>query len=1640
MKKIFSLITALGMACALYAQTPANDDCAGLIDLGTAPGCTPTVYSNVGATPSNIGNDNLPSCFNSGTAQRDVWFMFTCPDTLFEFRITLTGVGANSIENPEFAVYRGDCEFDGLAELLCAKADVGENSLFLDVTGLTPGAQYFIRVSDYSLTATPNSGDFTLCVDKIPPIVTIDQGSSTLCEGTLYDSGGPDGDYGPNEDYTFVICPSTPAACITFTLEYFNIEEFGFELLSFYDGDNTNVPPITQINSGFFGEPVGGGGVCFQVQASSGCLTVQFQSDDFTEFEGWKGSWTCSTQPCPQQETLSVSTGVSNEDIAEAVSTPLTTVTVTSVNCDEGAYGTFSFPTADNPIGLQKGLVLTSGGADLVVGPNLLTGNGFALGLDGDADLDFLSQQGNGQQSFDACVIEMDVVANTDELVFEYVFGSEEYPEFVNSFNDIFAFLISGPGIAGDPGLGGAKNIAVLPFTNTPVQINSVNNDVNWQYYRNNEGEQLASQVLEYDGLTADTLGIKKSLTARSAVIPCNTYHLKIAVADRGDFALDSGVFMSDIKAGAPEIVVQFTAGIDYLTESCLPGVQDLVVLSIQKAQPNPVKYKVTIGGTATLGTDYTLGIPDTITFLPGQTQLSFPIAPISDAISEGTETITIQLSNDYGCGEVILKTITIELKEKAEVEVIGGDTLFVCTGGTLQLTATGAAEYFWAPPGAVSNPFIANPTITPTQDIWLEVSGTVGVCTDVDSVFIDIIDPEIDVVALSDTNICVGTQVFLQAINNVNSTGLVWTPATGLDDENSTTPIATPSVTTKYTATINIAGCSVSDFVTINVDTLFFPDLVDESTICQNYSLQLGNMLNSTTEYLWTPTTGLNDPTSSGPIATPDVTTTYTLTATSANGYCSQTESVTVNVTPANVEIGGDDYLEICLGETVDLTAQSSPAGATVQWSPSFYVSNTTGPTTTASPDESVTIFATYTINGCLVRDSVRIRVDSLPDQTIVLVPDKEIYCPGDTILILSPNEDNPVYQPGNFPDIQIEWLPAPGQETPVEKWNMVLTADKTDTLYRVLTNRGCLDTSSVIIPVGVPPDIIIQATPENVCPGGTSQINVTVDPPDTKLEWQDMPPTLSCSTCPDPIATLTQTTTYTVTTPGATCPSSLSVTINVIPPPALNLPANPTFCIGGNGILLNTISEPGVQYEWSPATGLDDPDIATPTATPTTETTYSVIATLLTPPGCSSTGTVTVAIDQPFTLDLANDTTICAGKSVRLSQTNLPGITYNWSPNVGLDDPGIATPTATPTTGTTYTVMAVRTACTFNGSVTIDVLQNPMLNLPADPELCPGGDTLLNTITEQGVDYQWTPATGLDDPFSATPTASPAATTTYSVKAETQVGGCISEGTVTVTRASATIDAGPPQAVCFGDNASLTATTTGTAGTITWPPFGVEGSTFSPAPLVSTTYTALLTYGPGCTTSDSVQVTVVPGVTLSAITATPDPSELVCVGLPITLEVEVTPATAIVTWLQNDTLLNGIRGDSVTFVPSVPEGTALFTVIATAANNCTATAGPITYTFRRCIAVPNAFTPNNDAVNDTFGPVLFGTNTEVTTFHVFNRWGKKVFEATPSQQRWDGTDDGKESPSDVYAYYIVVQYADGTEETLKGDIALLR
>lgn len=1254
-----------------WAQ-PINDNCSGLIDLGVAPACPEGVfYTNVGATASDIGFENNPTCFNGGGTQRDVWFSFIASDTLFDYTITVTGLtdgaGSTAMLNPQIALYRGDCEVDGLAELLCVSAENGENIVELDALGLTPNVVYFIRINDYSATATPNSGTFQLCVGPLQPVNTIDEGGSTLCSGELYDSGGPDGDYSDNENHVFTICPSQPHSCINFSLTYYNIEASEFiqtDNLVFYDGDGVNPANIIgQVGDSNFGGDFGGGGVCYSVQASSGCLTVQFVSDGSNTFEGFAGSWECSALACDPPQSIDVQSDITETDIIDFISTPQTIATITNIDCPQNAYGIFEGGD-DTDLGLERGLLLTSGGINLAFGPNDQGGATQNNNAPGDADLDYLSSLTNGETSNDACILELDVFAATNELTFEYIFGSEEYPEYVNDiFNDIFAFLISGPGIVGDPNIGNQLNIAVLPNgNNTPVEINSVNNLTNWEYFRNNIGG-LSTQ---YDGLTSDYLGVKKSLTARAQVLPCNTYHLKLAIADRGDFSFDSGVFISELRGGTPDVAVRFNSGIDYLIEDCT-NVPDEVVIRLNSALEDTVTYKVTIGGTATLNVDYLLTLPSQITFLPGQTEFSFPIQVLSDLLAEGTETITISLTNDFGCGEVVYVLTTIELRDELIVEISAGqDTVLVCEGGSISLVADGAATYFWTPPSLFSNPSIADPVLTPTASGWVTVTGNVGPCVDVDSIYVQIVAPTIEVTALDPIAICQGDNVRLVASNNVNNQNLTWTPADGLNDPNSPTPIASPQFTTTYTASVEVAGCIVTDTITIDVSPFEFPVLNNDTTICENYSVQLAELFPTgsvTTTYLWSPAESLNDPTISGPIATPDVTTTYQLTAISANGACTNTAEVTVTVLAADVAITNPDTTEICLGTSITLTAVTNTGNANnLVWSPNNgTLSDTTGLNVVATPVVSGWYYSSFQVGQCAVFDSVYVRVDSLPLGSIMATPDKRPYCEGDLVVFTSET-----YETGNFPDIQHLWQEGPGYETSDTLWNMVVLAADTFTYNRITTNRACRDTSSITIYVVEGVEMSITPSDTLICPGQAVQLQLNYGG-QGEITWEPAE-NLSCTDCFNPIATPPLTVEYKANASEGSCVQEAVAQIRVVSLPIVNVIEGFEVC-ATNVIPTQLVTGTDAVSTYLITSSTDPNFVSTNpfiSVSPQTTTTYSVAATNQ----CTTiVREVRIVVVEEPDLAVIPDQTICLGFPATFTAVTDAGAgvtqVFNWTYN---------------------------------------------------------------------------------------------------------------------------------------------------------------------------------------------------------------------------------------------------------------------------------------------------------------------------------------------------------------------------------------
>ena len=342
----------------------------------------------------------------------------------------------------------------------------------------------------------------------------------------------------------------------------------------------------------------------------------------------------------------------------------------------------------------------------------------------------------------------------------------------------------------------------------------------------------------------------------------------------------------------------------------------------------------------------------------------------------------------------------------------------------------------------------------------------------------------------------------------------------------------------------------------------------------------------------------------------------------------------------------------------------------------------------------------------------------------------------------------------------------------------------------------------------------------------------------------------------------------TYTVTASanGCTATATVAVTVNA-PPMATVNPGNTAIC-EGQSVTLNASG--GISYRWSPTTGLSNSMVASPVATPTFSTIYTV--TVTNGAGCTSTAQVTVQVLATPVLTVSGNQTICAGNSTTLSASGSQN--YTWSPSTGLNNPRSATPIASPTVTTTYMVVGNNGMCSATGSVTVTVEPLPTPNAGPDRVLCSGQSAQLGTAPVAGLIYSWSPSTGLSGTSSAQPTITLTNTgtaprlTTYTLTAVSPTG-CVGSSTVRVTVNPAVIaSAGPARAFCSGGSSQLgVVPVTGytysfspatglSSATVSNPTVTLTNTTSAP---ITQTYTVTASSN-GCSSTSTVAVTVNP------------------------------------------------------------------------------------------------------------------------------------------------------------------------------------
>jgi hypothetical protein len=250
------------------------------------------------------------------------------------------------------------------------------------------------------------------------------------------------------------------------------------------------------------------------------------------------------TAPSFAVSTTDLTQGVTPERlVAELIDTSKSKIAYSNIRYQgaNNAAGMFIDGMADG-LGIDSGIILSSGSISNAIGPNKCYKTTTINKQMGDSHLNAI-----GGSTYDAAVLEFDFVPEGDRLEFNYVFASEEYQEWTNTqFNDVFGFFLNG------------NNIALIPNTKTPVAINSVHSTswgakANPEFYRDNNYPHPWN-MMEYNGepckpgtdtpFRTEFDGFTTVLTAFAEVKEGQTYHIKLAVADRGDYSLDSAVFI----------------------------------------------------------------------------------------------------------------------------------------------------------------------------------------------------------------------------------------------------------------------------------------------------------------------------------------------------------------------------------------------------------------------------------------------------------------------------------------------------------------------------------------------------------------------------------------------------------------------------------------------------------------------------------------------------------------------------------------------------------------------------------------------------------------------------------------------------------------------------------------------------------------------------------------------------------------------------------------------------------------------------------------------------------------------------------------------------------------------------------------
>jgi PKD repeat protein len=622
--------------------------------------------------------------------------------------------------------------------------------------------------------------------------------------------------------------------------------------------------------------------------------------------------------------------------------------------------------------------------------------------------------------------LEFDFVPQTNLLEFNFIFGSEEYPEYIDGgYNDVFAFFLSG----GPEGYVN-QNIAIIPGSGgVPVTIDNLNSgnpvgsdcDYCAYYVDNGDGSSANNELLQFDGYTT-------VLTASADVTMCNTYHLKIAIADAGDGAYDSGVILEANSMGDSESVgvsLSNITGGDSIHEGC-----DMTIF-FDRLDPNnttnDLVLNYTVGGTASAGIDYEI-LPFSVTIPAGQAGVSIDLETYFDSDSEGVESIIVSLTSaGCPCGGSITNSDTLFIHDNLLDVSLGSDQFFCDTSSvsintTIITSSTGPYTYLWNTTDTTVN---ITETVNTTTLYSISVTDACG------NTVVD--DITAHIVPLSSTS----SQTDLSCNGDADGVAIVTLDVLGTADytyewSTGTTDGPTSSTSSTLTGlsggTIDVTvtdalGCQAIQEFTIIEPLAMVLTLTPNDATCGNANGSIDvNVTNGSLplDYDWAPGAQANNENSSYTI-TGLLPQAYDVTVTDDNG-CTITGNTTVLDAGNVVALIAPEANQCLVGNsfTFDASGSTTMGSPTYSWDFGDASAAGTGvsPTHSYASDGNYTVTLTLTDGSC--SDTYTITVNVYPEPTVIATP-QDVSCNGYT-----DGEISIAIDAGTAPLQNIVWSPS--------------------------------------------------------------------------------------------------------------------------------------------------------------------------------------------------------------------------------------------------------------------------------------------------------------------------------------------------------------------------------------------------------------------------------------------------------------------------------------------------------------------------------------------------------------------------------------------------------------------------------------